>query len=139
MNDPSFLLEMDLRNPFTNAKVAGLNIQYSDIVQQAKRGEIGYSMTRSELVACDICPEKWIGGARDDETVSTEWGSLIDALMLQPAGFSTRYAVSPEFYTSKKGIQAKWTYKSSFCSDWKDDAEASGLIPIKYETHQEAL
>ena len=108
---------------FKNCKVIGENVTYADYHgQEAKRGEAGYSMSRSELVTFAECPARWIAGYGEsgDDTASTKWGSMIDCLLTSPGEFDRLFAVAPETYPDgKTGEQKPFTLASKWCKEWK--------------------
>lgn len=127
---------MTSRNPFQNGKIIGANTLPADYFKQEyHRGHPQFVMSRGELMKFDECPSRWIKGIESDETKSTEWGTLIDTLALQPGEFDKRYAVAPETYPAepkKKGdtIEDKpWNNNATFCKDWA--ARQSGKTVIK--------
>lgn len=134
-------------NPLSNGKVIGKDTDpRSYHKQEARRGERGYVMSRSSLMAFAACPQRWVNGGDGDEpdTDSTSWGELIDCLVLQPDAFFDRYAIQPEIYpcepTSKDPRTEKpWSGNADWCRRWKRDKEALGLICITKAEHAEAI
>lgn len=88
-----------------------------------RRGEPDYVMSRGDLVQFAACPHKWVCGYEDPGSKSTEWGSLIDALLLDPVNAGNRIAIYPETYPAegKKGetIEKPWSNNATFAKEWK--------------------
>lgn len=152
------------RNPLRNGKVVGAGIDPSRYAatQDAPKGSCGYVMSRSELLSFNKCPERWINGVEDEETKSTEWGTLVDGLLLDGSKFKDRFAVTPEVYQStgmkcpKCGsvsdskscrkcnrdrepvvIEKPWDWKASVCQEWKDSQGNKQIV--RYKDHEEGL
>lgn len=132
-------------NPFKSAKIIGDNIDPAVYTRQdAKRGDKDYIMSRSELMEFSQCPHRWISGYREDsETKSTEWGNLIDCLVLQPDAFARRFAVTPAMYPCEPTkrdprTEKPWNRNANHCSDWEADAEKNGFTVIKAERRADA-
>ncbi len=116
---------------FTNAKIVSRNTDTSAYhSQQHKRGQPGFVMSRSELTTFAACPSKWIRGWRSEDTESTEWGSLIDCLVLQPDTFKADFAIKPETYRSDEG-EKPWNGNSKVCKQWLADHEGKSIISAK--------
>lgn len=129
----------ELPNPFTNAKVVGENVSYEVYARQdAKRGEPSFSMSRGELCEFARCPHRWLMGYESDETRQTDWGELIDCLILAPNEFLARFAVTPETYTNKQGKEIKWRndQRVKEVAEWMDANKDKK--PIKNETATQA-
>ncbi len=127
---------------FQNAKIQSSDCtpdNYRQYGNRWKRGEKLFVMSRSELMAFSECPHKWLSGVEGDDTKSTEWGSLIDCLVLTPNQFESRYAVAPEAYPwTKAPTKADprpqpelkpWNWNADYCKDWR--AAQGGKIVIK--------
>lgn len=132
-------------NPFKTAKIVGENIEPAVYLRQdAKRGDKDYIMSRSELMEFAQCPHRWINGYKEDgETKSTEWGNLIDCLVLQPDAFARRFAVAPAMYPcepTKKDPRTEkpWNRNATYCWDWQDVQEKNGFTVIKADQKSEA-
>lgn len=106
-----------------------------------KRGDPRYCMSRSELMRFAFCPHGWLeGGQSDEETKSTEWGTLVDTMLLRPGAFLTDYVVLPATYPdSKTGEPKKWNMNATYCKDWVEGLESDGHIVIKPHVHAEAI
>lgn len=117
-------------NPFTNAKIVAKNFDANEYRKQnAKRGEAGYVMSRSDLFDFAKCPSKWRDGASaEEDSESLEFGSLVDLLLTQPALAKLRIILRPATYPapeSKKKdaeiVQKPWNGNSDWCQKWLDD------------------
>ncbi len=119
---------------FRNAKVVGENIDPDAYHRQkAKRGDMDFVISRSELLEFYYCSSRWIRGYKDDEdeekTKSLNWGSLMDTLLLDQERFEDKYAITPETYINDKGEEKPWNWNSKSCKDWRD--QQSGKETIK--------
>lgn len=114
--------DLDIKNPLTNAKVVGSGITYEVYGRQdSKRGEKEFVMSRGALCEFAHCPNRWIMGFEDEETKSTEWGTLIDALVTSPEAFLNEFAVTPETYQdAKTGEEKDWNWNAKVCKEWRD-------------------
>lgn len=149
---------------FLDLEIVGKNVppaQYQ--AQDLERGDAGFVMSRSELMAFAENPHKWLAGEHDEGTESTEWGDLIDVLLLIPTQFPAIYAVTPDTYPStgmkcpkcgsvtdsqscrkcgvdrvKEKVNKPWDYNATYCSDWRDRQIASGKRVIKSIMFQSA-
>lgn len=127
-----------------NAKVIGPNVSYEVYSRQGegvKRGQIEYTMSRSEIMDFSICPKRWKdGGAEpeeDKDTDATEWGSLIDTLLMMPQEFANRYAVAPaEYEDEKTGKMKPWNWNATVCKEWRD--EQGDRIVLKTDKMEKA-
>jgi len=110
---------------FQSAKIIGSGISYQQYARQdVKRGDKSFVMSRGSLMDFASCPHKWIQGFFDSgDTKSTEWGSLIDCLVLTPESFEHRFAVCPETYMGKgrggKLEEKPWRFGAKVTDDWK--------------------
>jgi hypothetical protein len=124
-----------------NAKVIGRNISYETYSRQGDgvgRGHPDYSVSRSALAEIAVCPKRWRDGVDDDDsTNATEWGSLIDVLLMAPQRFDSLYAVAPaEYRDEKKGEMKKWNWNATVCKQWREDQ--GDRIVIKSELLKKA-
>lgn len=110
-------------NPIAEAKVVGTNIEYAVYSRQSvEKGNPAYIMGRSDLAEFAACPKKWLltSDLAGESTEATEWGTLMDCLVLTPGQFKDRFAVCPETYPDTKTKEPKpWTFAANFCKDWK--------------------
>lgn len=133
-----------MKNPLQNAKVVGVNFDTAAyIVEDSQRGDPTYAMSRGALMEFARCPIRWLRGIGSDETKSTEWGSLIDTLALQPETFAAKYAIAPAVYPcepTKKDPRTEkpWNANSNWCDEWKAWQERNGRIVIKSGEYLEA-
>ena len=127
---------------FKNSKLITINAQPKDYFKQThKRGEPQFIMSVSGLKDFIECPAKFVAKEEDDEaTVSKDWGSLIDCLMLVPDQFKDRFAVTPEQYPdSKNGEMKKWSANATYCREWKAAKEEHGIEIVRHDTYNSAL
>lgn len=125
------------QNPFQSAAVIGDNISYEVYSRQtAKRGDLDFIMSRGELVEFQNCPHRWRMDYKEEGTKVTEWGQLIDALLLCDK-VGALIAVTPETYPdSKSGEQKPWNWNATFCKQWRDERE--GYLIVKPGLFQQA-
>lgn len=62
-----------------------------------------------------------------------DFGSLVDAMLLEPDTFATDFVLTPETYINSKKQEAAWTLKSSTCRKWVEDVHAEGKTPYNKE------
>lgn len=149
-------------NPLCGGKIVGAGIDPSVYHGQEKlRGEAEYVMSRSELIIFGQCPTRWLSGYKEEDTASTEWGTLIDGMALDSSKFVERFAVAPEKYpsagmqcptcgsiTDSKScrkckqdrvpveIEKPWDWNATWCSDWRENHQ--GMIIIKHDHYAKA-
>lgn len=103
--------------------------------QMIKRGQREYVMSRGELMEFNHCPHRWLEGVEPRDTDSTDWGTLIDCLLLQPETFDARYVIAPATYPSKgKGgviTEKPWNRNATYCSDWEELHIGKTVLKIK--------
>jgi hypothetical protein len=117
---------------FSEAKVIGSGINPDEYHREnVMRGMPGYVLTRSSLLLFNSCPKKWINGWNPRDSDGTEWGSLIDCLVLTPERFADTYIVEPQFYPApedctavkqkkcKAGDALPWNNQTKYCQEWK--------------------
>lgn len=93
--------------------------------QDAKRGDPNYAMSRSELMLFAANPRKWIDGFKPKDTDATDFGSLVDTILLDNARFDEKVAVQPATYHDEKsGEDKKWNGNATVCKEWKKDNES---------------
>lgn len=153
----------ELKNPFTDAMIAGYGVSSEEYMKNERRGSREFVMSRTAL--CDFvrCPSKWIRGARDGETSSTEWGSLIDCLILTPDQFRDQFAVAPAMYSvdamqcpscksvtdsakcskckcdrQKVTVEKEWNANAGYCSNWVIEREKDGQKVIRHKDRENA-
>jgi len=135
----------DSPNPFRSCKLVGADIDpeaYHTQENGIERGDPGYVMTRSSLMAFRSCPAKWRAGWVPKETDATEYGSLQDCRVLTPERFASCYVVQPKTCLATKGMscvkdgeaevgdEVPWSPLSKECKAWKRDQEKNGLIVL---------
>lgn len=134
----------EFSNPFTNGKVIGQNIdpkEYHRRDEKVLRGNPAFVMSRSELMTFDENPWKWINGVEDDGSKSTDWGDLMDCVLLAPDRFDAQFVVAPPTYPANAkstavvngecevGDPLPWDGTASFCKKWKkENAEGRRVI-----------
>jgi len=125
---------------FKNAKIVGVQIDPEAYHRQdAKRGDMDFSMSKSQLELFMTCPSRWIKGYKEideEKTKSLEWGSLIDTLLLTPDRYLEKYIIRPETYINDKGEEKKWSGNANACKEWV--AENNDKNIIKPEEKDEA-
>lgn len=109
-----------MQNPLKNGQLVARNYDSREYcTQAAKRGDANYVMSRSDLMDFAVNPLRWRrGGRADDGTDSTEWGSLVDCLVLDLHRFDARFAIKPESYPSEKEGDKPWNGNSKWCKEW---------------------
>lgn len=136
---------MQPKNPFTNAHVAGHNVDpalYHG--QTVERGTPGFTMSRSQLMEFDRCPHRWNAGYDLTPSDELEWGSLVDCLALDPLRFDKCYAVAPGTYPAtpkKKGdpvIEKPWNRNANYCIEWEENQTGKTVVPITKLTKAKA-
>jgi hypothetical protein len=136
---------VDVPNPFSTAQIVGEGVSIETYKRQdAKRGDRAFIMSRGELVEFNTCPIRWRNGYREDGTKETEWGSLVDCVLLDNDNFYDRYAIAPaEYPVTKKGVctgeMKPWNWNATFCDEWRAAEEARGKEVIKAERYSAAV
>ena len=118
----------ELKVPLTDAKIVGDNVPSDVYFRQeagAERGTPAFVMSRGSLMEFARCPERWINGYESEETKATEWGSLIDCLVLTPDKFKERFAITPAMYPCEPTkrdprTEKPWNANSNFCAEWEE-------------------
>ncbi len=134
-------LSGETKNPLTNCRVIGSGIDVSVYLRRdesIERGNLAYVMSNSELREVATNPARWLAGMANDETKQTEWGTLVDALALDGAGFEKRFAIAPATYPAKESakkdaamIEKPWNWNANYCGEWRDGQERAGKIVVK--------
>lgn len=148
---------------FIDAKIIGADVPTAVyLAEPCSRGEAGFTMSRSELMRFMDNPHKWLPGTPHDRTESTDWGSLIDCLVLTPHRFDEVYVVAPEKYPSegmkcpgcgsvtsaktcrkcgcdrvKVTVEKPWDWNATYCDEWRQRQD--GKQAIKHVNHLEAM
>lgn len=110
-----------------SATVIGEGVAYDFYSRQApgiKRGDVGFVMSRGELMSFASNPKRWLDGYREDDdtdTEATKWGNLIECLAGLNGDFEERYAVAPAEYADEKtGKMKPWTFAANVCKAWRE-------------------
>jgi hypothetical protein len=120
-----------VENPIKEAHDCGDGVTYETYARQAvgvTRGHPDFVMSGGDLSEFASCPHRWRMGYRDGETLSTEWGSLIDCILLDPNSFDRRFAVRPETYTNEKKEVKEWNGNANVCRAWKEQQNGKQII-----------
>lgn len=118
-------------NPFTNARIIQIGADPEEYhAKPFNRGDKRFVMTRSELTTFARNPQGWLRGYEDEETRSTEFGSLVDCIALTPDQFFARFAIAPETYTNKKGEQSAWRNDKRVAevAEWLEENEGKTIV-----------
>ena len=124
-----------------NCKIIGDGISYAFYSQQTPgviRGHKDFTMSRSELIAFALNPEKWLARKESGDTPATIFGRLVETLETNPAAFESLFVVAPDTYTNKKGGESDWSRKSPDCAAWEDEHFERGIAVIKSEVKARA-
>lgn len=93
------------------------------------RGHNAFVMGRSSLVNFASCPSRWLDGFQREDSDATDWGTLIDCLVLTPELFAAKFAVKPAKYPDAKTGELKdWNGNATFCKEWAADHEGKKLV-----------
>ncbi len=117
-------------NPLSNAKIVGENVDPRVYhAPNANRGDLSLVMSASQLKAFLDCPEEWMAGVEDEATKSTDFGSMVDCLLLTPAQWDANFFVTPQTYPdAKTGEPKAWTLKANYCKDYEQTHGAGKQI-----------
>ena len=127
---------------FKNAKVVGCVTVASDYFNQdAKRGDLAFEMSVSQLKEFSICALRWRDGYERPQSDALDYGSLFDTLALNQEQFPARYAVKPETYLDAKSGETKpWNGNSTVCKQWLADHEDKTCVsPFDVQEAQKAV
>lgn len=131
-------------NPFRSARVVGAGIPPEDYQRQSvERGHPEYIMSRGELVEFLVCPSRWLKGFTRKDSDATDWGTLIDIMLLSPDEVDKRLAITPAVYPctpTKKDPRTEkpWTFQATYCKEWREEAESTGRIVVTHADFKEA-
>lgn len=109
-------------NPIKEAHDCGDGVSFETYSRQGdgvKRGHPDYILSGGDLMEFDRCPHRWVMGYRDDATNATEWGSLIDCLLMDSDSLEERFALVPDTYKSEKGEEKPWSFNATVCKEWR--------------------
>ena len=148
---------LETKNPFINGILQAVDYDPAKyIIPEGTRGQRDYVMSRSSLMEFEprigkpTCPRKWLAGRQKEDTSSTLWGTIMDALLLSPEHFDERFIVQPLTYPATKtstavksgecniGDPIKWNNAATFCKEWKNEAEQTGKIIVSVEQRADA-
>jgi hypothetical protein len=126
-------------NPIKEAVDCGAGMDHADYSKQpGPRGSANYVLSGADIAEFERCPHRWVRGYRDEEeTTSTEWGSLVDFL-LTGGKIEDRYAKEPITYVNYRGEEKPWNYHADVCKEWRSEIEAQGLSALKSTLLDEA-
>ncbi len=147
----------ELKNVLTAGRVIGPitdpSVYRNDDIP---RGEPEFVMGRSSLMDFCFCPERWKNGYTSEEIKATEWGDLVDCLLITPDQFKNRYAVQPSTYlhdamqcpacasiTDSKSckkcgvprvpikVEKDWNSNSEHCAEWESAQTGKKIVRHK--------
>lgn len=135
------MIDVQTANPFVNARIVGENVSGADYRKNVERGDPAYVMSRSDLMEFAWCPSRWRAGYSDPGGKATEWGTLMDGLLLDAEHFDERFAVTPKFYPAdgKKGEEPTmklWTFQANYCKAWREEQKDKEIV--KWDDFEEA-
>lgn len=120
-----------VENPIKEAHDCGDGVTFEQYAVQpagVTRGHPEFVMSGGDLSEFARCPHRWRMGYRDGETRFTEWGQLIDCLLLTPQDFEKRFAVRPETYTNEKKEVKPWNGNANVCKEWLEIHAGSPIV-----------
>lgn len=121
----------------TNAKIVAADYDSAEYHKEnSERGTPEYVMGRSSLCEFQRCPSRWKAGYESKDSDATDYGSLLDCLLLTPYHFKRKFVVKPATYRDDKGEEKPWNANSKVCKEWLADHE--GLEAVKAEGFDEA-
>lgn len=124
----------NLKIPFQNARIVGKGIDseaYRKQLPGIDRGHREFVMSRSELMLFASCPSRWFKGYKPKNTDATDFGSLLDCLLMDNGHFEERFARQPETCKATKSMQCvkdgemeagadvPWSPTSREAREWK--------------------
>lgn len=134
----------ELKNPFRSARIVGSQIPAAEYQKQsAERGHPEFVMSRGELCEFMHCPSRWLAGFQRKDSSATDFGTLMDVLVLDNHRFTSLYAVTPATYPcepTKKDPRTEkpWRFGATYTDEWRAEQEDAGKAVIKYEELKEA-
>lgn len=113
-----------------NAVIVGEGMLYRDYRDTKKRGDPTKRVGQSDLREIDACPRRWkmSDGLEKEPTEGMLWGTLVDALVLNPAKTRQIVAVSPQEYDDAKGERKPWNWNATVCKEWRNQNTKGGQI-----------
>lgn len=128
------------KNPIVEAQVIADGVSSETYLAQndgLKRGQPEFIMGGSDLAEFAHCPHRWVGGYKDEGTKATEWGTVVDCLLMD--GNQERFAICPETYLNDKGEEKPWNFNAAVCKEWRTAQEAEGKQVVKPDVFQSAF
>lgn len=124
-------------NPISQAKIVGDGVPCETYLSQpdgVKRGDPRYVMNGADLMEFALCPHRWVNGYSDEGSSATEWGSLLDCLLMDKAALAERFLVLPETYVNDDGEEKPWNFNAKVCKAWRLEKNPKGTrTEIKHE------
>lgn len=112
---------------------------YFKIGASIPRGAKNYVMSRTDLLMFWDNPAAWIEGRKFAGSPSTEWGSLVDCMVLTPAEFPNRYAIRPTtYYSHSKRKELPWNSVAKGCKQWAEEQKKAGKLTIAHREWEAA-
>lgn len=139
------------KNPIKSAQIIGDGVSVETYKAQpngplVKRGHPDYVLGGSDISEFDHCPHRWVSGYKDEGTKSTEWGTIVDCLLM--GGEPDQFAICPETYTSLKKVKGSldavveekpWNFNAEVCREWKEERLAEGRMIVKHDVFESAF
>ena len=123
----------------TNAKIVAADYDPQAYHKQdAQRGTPEFVMSRSQLCEFSRCPSRWKDGYERKDSDATNYGSLIDCLVLSSDKYGMKFAVKPALYMDKETAEMKWSPTSKVCREWAAEQKSAGVEPIDQGDEDEA-
>lgn len=82
-------------------------------------------------------PRRWLHAPPFTGNKATQWGSLVDCLLLTPTEFKSTYSVTPDTYPhqpAKKGskpVEKPWNNNATYCKEWIEEQDGKEVINRK--------
>lgn len=121
---------------------------YHHINAGKQKGDPGWIVSRSDLLAVHHCPQEWVEAPPKTPTASMRLGSLVDCMTLTPHLIAKRYTVRPDTYTSAPDPSTvalttgfpggDWNPRTKPCREWKAKQEAEGKTVLTPDQLAEA-
>lgn len=126
-------------NPISEATIVGDGVSCETYLKQpdeVKRGDAGYVLSGSDLMEFANCPSRWIKGYKEEGTSATDYGSLLDCLLMDGVkAVFERFIILPEKYVVEKGPdkgeEKPWTFAATVCKEWRKEHNPLGKTEIK--------
>lgn len=131
------------QNPILEAKIVGDNVpheRYSAQPEGVTRGHPEYVMSGQDLGEFAHCPHRWFVGVEEEDTVATDFGAIVDCLMMNNELDPARFVVLPAEYTSDKGEIKPWNFNAKVCKEWRESNNPDELLTeVKSEVFAQAI